>query len=348
MNPNRKRTPGIREFILQNITKDQQDTVSRSAKKFGVTRQTVLRHIRRLADQKAIVVKGAGRKRSYELAPIAGVERQFPLTKDLKEDFLWRNYIRPHLQGVAQNVVGICQHGFTEITNNAIEHSQGTTLKITLAYTPISIRMQIHDNGVGIFKKIQSELHLEDPLHVMLELAKGKLTTDPNQHTGEGIFFTSRMFDDFFITSGNLFFAHRDNRDWLLEDTATPVEGTSVLLEISPQSRRTTKEVFDLFASDQDDLSFSRTHVPVTLARYGDENLISRSQARRLLSRFERFKEVILDFRGVESIGQAFADEIFRVFANEHPDVSMTYVSANDQVEKMILRARNHETERSS
>jgi len=62
------------------------------------------------------------------------------------------------------------------------------------------------------------------------------------------------------------------------------------------------------------DFGFSKTHIPVFLAAYGEDNLISRSQAKRLLVRFERFKEIILDFENVESIGQAFADEIFRVF----------------------------------
>jgi hypothetical protein len=53
----------------------------------------------------------------------------------------------------------------------------------------------------------------------------------------------------------------------------------------------------------------------VRLAKYGNDQLISRSQAKRLLARIELFKIVLFDFSGVETIGQAFADEIFRVFA---------------------------------
>jgi hypothetical protein len=84
---------------------------------------------------------------------------------------------------------------------------------------------------------------------------------------------------------------------------------------------------------------FSRTSVPVTLAQYGEENLVSRSQAKRLLARFDKFKEVVLSFKGVERIGQAFADEIFRVFKKAHPDLSILYIEANHEVEKMIKRA---------
>ncbi len=35
--------------------------------------------------------------------------------------------------------------------------------------------------------------------------------------------------------------------------------------------------------------------------------------------RFERFQTVVLDFTGVEEIGQDFADEVFRVFQRAHP-----------------------------
>ena len=55
--------------------------------------------------------------------------------------------------------------------------------------------------------------------------------------------------------------------------------------------------------------------------------------------KFERFKEVFLDFSAVESIGQAFADEIFRVYATGHPEMKLTAVNANDQVTRMIRRA---------
>jgi hypothetical protein len=222
--------------------------------------------------------------------------------------------------------------------NNVVDHSTGGRLIIQYTSTAASIEIVIIDNGVGIFNKIQEILGLEDSIHVILELSKGKLTTDPKHHTGEGIFFTSRMFDNFAILSGNLFFIHTEpDDDWLIEKQDELFSGTCVRLRINPTSNRTTQEVFDRYTTG-DDYGFTRTHIPVTLARYGDENLISRSQAKRLLARFDRFKEIVLDFRDVEIIGQSFADEIFRVFGNNHPHVHITYVGANEQVEKMIRR----------
>lgn len=79
--------------------------------------------------------------------------------------------------------------------------------------------------------------------------------------------------------------------------------------------------------------------VPVRLARIGDEHLISRSQAKCLLQRVDRFRRVVLDFTGVALIGQGFADEVFRVFANAHPEVELSAVNAEPDVRAMIARA---------
>ena len=125
-----------------------------------------------------------------------------------------------------------------------------------------------------------------------------------------------------------------------MEDRDHPVDGTSVHMEIGPLSTHTTKEVFDRYATDQDDYAFSRTHVLVALAKLSHgEKLVSRSQAKRVMARLERFKEVVLDFEGIEEIGPAFADEMFRVFRSEHPDTHITPINSTDEVLRMIRRA---------
>jgi STAS-like domain of unknown function (DUF4325) len=66
---------------------------------------------------------------------------------------------------------------------------------------------------------------------------------------------------------------------------------------------------------------------------------VARSQAQRLLARIDRFKVVLFDFTDVETVGQAFADEIFRVYVKAHPEVELVPVRASTQVEQMIARA---------
>jgi len=73
-----------------------------------------------------------------------------------------------------------------------------------------------------------------------------------------------------------------------------------------------------------------------------DEKLVSRSQAKRFLDRVDKFKTVIFDFDEVDSIGQAFSDEVFRVFQRRHPDIELLYINTNKNVQKMINRAIKH------
>lgn len=278
-------------------------------------------------------------RRKYEVKPLVNFSTQVSI-QGLEEDKLWRQTVLSLMTNVPANVLQICHHGFTEMVNNAIDHSEGTKLKISVMRTHTLIEIQIGDNGVGIFNKIQKAFNLDDPLHAILELSKGKLTTDPARHSGEGIFFTSRIFDRFAIISGKLSFTHLESdKDWLLEDKDVVFAGTLIQMRINLRSKRNIQQVFDTYTSD--DFSFTKTHVPVFLARYGDENLVSRSQAKRLLARFERFKEIVLDFDNVDSIGQAFADEIFRVFVIQNPAIHLIPINANKQIQKMIAHVKN-------
>lgn len=58
---------------------------------------------------------------------------------------------------------------------------------------------------------------LDLPSHAILELSKGKFTSDPARHSGEGIFFTSRMCDKFEILSKGLFFSGHDGSDYFMK-----------------------------------------------------------------------------------------------------------------------------------
>ncbi|MCC7187301.1 MAG: DUF4325 domain-containing protein [Anaerolineales bacterium] len=340
MNRPQKKTDEIHQFILENVEDHPADITSVTSARFGISRQASHRHIQRLVQEGLLIAHGATRDRKYESKPLVNSTVELPFV-GLQEDRAWREYIRPQLGNLSENVLQICQYGFTEMVNNAIDHSEGTELALQLKRTHKMIEIWVADNGIGIFHKIQKELHLDDQLHAILELSKGKLTTDPKRHTGEGIFFTSRIFDHFSILSGRLHFSHAEpDNDWLVEDTEEIQKGTAVSMKIETTSRRTTKQVFDRFTVDGD-YGFSKTQIPVFLARYGDENLVSRSQAKRLLARFERFKEIVLDFDNVDSIGQAFADEIFRVFVDQHPTIHLNYINASKQVESMINRAKN-------
>ena len=330
----------VRRFILENVEKHPADIANTTAEEFGITRQAVNKHLQKLISENAIIQNGNTRNRTYKLASLVSFREFYPINEKLEEDQVWRKDIATYLTNMPQNVLDIWHYGFTEMFNNAIDHSEGKSIGVSLNKTAINAEIMIYDDGVGIFKKIQTRLDLIDERQAVLELAKGKLTTDPSRHTGEGIFFSSRIFDHFKILSGGVYFSHQfDNEeDWIMEREQFS-SGTYVFMKISNFSTRTIKEVFDEFSS-MDDYGFTKTVVPVKLAQYGDEYLVSRSQAKRLLSRIARFETVLFDFRGVESIGQSFADAIFRVFAEQHPNMKLLDIRANPEVKKMINRAR--------
>ena len=116
---------------------------------------------------------------------------------------------------------------------------------------------------------------------------------------------------------------------------------------IATNQERTARQVYDEYCpeNDEGENAFSKTHVPLSLAKYGSEQLISRSQAKRVLSRFTEFTEVLLDFKGIEFVGQGFADEIFRVFPREHPKTKLHVINTTDQVAALIRLAVRHRQE---
>jgi anti-sigma regulatory factor (Ser/Thr protein kinase) len=335
----------IGEYLLNNVNKHPYNIVHLAASSFNVTRQTASRRIGQLVTAGLIVAEGKTKARKYELKKL--VDKIFPLdvSQGFEEDIIWREQISPLLIGIPQNVLEICQYGVEEMLNNVISHSGANTGWIGVERDATLIVIYVADKGIGVFNKIQQTFGLHDPRHALLELAKGKLTSEQAHHTGEGIFFTSRMFDDFSILSGPLFYRRVNERggDWLIEvEDRQQTDGTLIAMKISIAANQTILEIFNKSASGELNHDFSRTHVPVKLARYGTEQLVSRSQARRVLARFERFKEVLLDFKDVDQIGPAFADEIFRVYQNEHPELLILAMYTSPQVQEMIDRAKNY------
>lgn len=91
---------------------------------------------------------------------------------------------------------------------------------------------------------------------------------------------------------------------------------------------------------DDESAPLNRTVIPVRLAKHEGERLISRALAKRLGHRFERFRDVGLDFTAVEEIGQTFADGILRVFAANHLDIHLVPENTATEVARMIRRVK--------
>ena len=326
----------IRQQALELIAADGRRVGTRLAQACGLSRQVANGYLQTLVRDGLIGAEGTTLAREYRLRTLT-VERRYP-RDGLQEDVVWRELVSPVVARLAQNPRDIWHYAATEMINNAIDHSGSQDVQVSVVLNALWAEVLVADEGEGIFVKIQRALNLHDPREAILELAKGKLTTAPERHTGEGIFFTSRALDFFEIESHHLRFSHAPRADDAIAEQAADTPGTRVRMHLANHSPRILREVFDAF-TDPDEYSFDKTVVPLRLAQYEGEKLVSRSQAKRVAQRFERFKRVELDFAGVSEIGQAFADELFRVFAGAHPAIKITPVNAEPAVAQMIRRA---------
>lgn len=330
--------------LVQTVTVDvaahPRDLTRHYAERYGVSRVAANKYIQKLETEGWIARSGPSTHPVFSPGYRRRVSHLYRL-EGLEEHVLWEKDFKPYF-ALSSTVLSIANHGFTEMVNNAIDHSGGTSVFVWMNQTDTSLQIIVSDDGIGIFEKITSSLGLPDLRQALFELSKGKLTTDPSRHSGEGVFFTSRIFDVFDIEANGLTFNHYDSTglDWLQEKHGTFPDGTSVYMSIALESKRTLNEVYSQFTHAPEDYDFSKTIVPMKLAQFGDEQLVSRSQAKRLIARFDRFRTVILDFDGVQQVGQAFADELFRVYANEHPQVELIPRNMTEQVERMWLRSR--------
>ncbi len=335
--------PAVREFILDNVEHHPNNIAKFAAEALSITPVSARRYLNALVNEGLLTAEGATKARKYELRNF--VEELIPLGigPGFEEHIAWRKHIAPALGDLPKNIREMCEYGVQEMLNNVKDHSSSDKAEVVIIRNANYVELVIHDFGIGIFKKISDACGLSDYREAILELSKGKLTTAPDRHTGEGIFFTSRMFTEFILSANNLVLTHfiKGGGDWLMEvGNGAESSGTTVFLRMSLKEPHTIRDIFGKYELDDDGyLRFGKTHVPVRLALYDNEQLVSRSQARRVLARFNKFSEVILDFGDVPMIGQAFADEIFRVYKIEHPEVRIIPIRAAKPVYSMIKRA---------
>jgi anti-sigma regulatory factor (Ser/Thr protein kinase) len=326
-----KRAEQARELILSLVDEHSHDLIRLVSQALGVTKQNASYHVQKLIAEKQLTRSGKTRRARFFLAPTLIWQKHY--SRQQSESDVWDADVLPQISDLPDNALDIWRYCFTEMFNNAVDHSSGTRITIQLKRTTINAEIAIIDNGVGIFKKIQNAMKFSDVRDAALELAKGKFTTDPARHTGEGIFFTSKVLDAFDISSGGVYFT-----------SVSPMKntkGTAIWMKLRNASDRSRKEVYDAYASPENNYAFDRTVVPVKMAEHSENDLISRSQAKRLLLRIDRFRTVVLDFKNVNQIGQAFADEIFRVFTRRHPGVEVQFINANEDISNMIRRAES-------
>lgn len=242
------------------------------------------------------------------------------------------------MKNLKENVKSLFDYAFSEMLNNAIDHSESKYVEIDVGIDSKSLWFIVSDVGVGVYRNVMKKRRLKNELEAMQDLLKGKTTTQPHAHSGEGIFFTSKTADIYQLDS----FEHSlriDNKtnDIFIGELKPQKIGTKVFWIIGLDTSRHLREVFQKYEFDHSNPDFDKTEVQVRLYTIGTI-YISRSQARRILEGLEKFKSVIFDFVKVPNVGQAFVDELFRVFPQKYPEIKIKAVNMNEAARYMIER----------
>lgn len=266
----------------------------------------------------------------------------------MHEDEVWMSLSENGIlqMNASENAVGATQFAFTEILNNAIDHSRSLNGHVMLGVFDKRVKFVIRDYGVGVFRNVQRAKGLPDEVEAIQMLMKGKTTTMPEAHSGEGIFWVSKLADRFVITSyGYRLIVDNTVQDYTIEKLDKEVRGTEVEFEIAARTEISLEEFFGQYIDEREYAELDMTVVQLGLYREGSM-WISRSQAKRVLRGLERYRRVVIDFAGIDMVGQAFCDEIFRVFEIAHPEIEMGAVNMNESVRLMVERAMRDPTGR--
>jgi hypothetical protein len=334
----------IKKYLLRKISVDDPDLIKKTMDAFGVSVTTVKRYLHEGLEL-GVIESSDERACKYRLKT-----EDFRISLSInqnnnREDNIFITHISPMLYRCNDRAKRIWQYACPEIINNALEHSQGSELNIHVISDTLNTSVIISDNGRGAFNTLLEYMRghgWKNPRieEALVELYKGKITRDREHHSGEGIFFSSKMVDRFILWSDSLIyqtgcFAEQSVIESHLAMYASRLSGhsTTVIMQLENETDRDNTEVFSLY-SDVDE-GFIRTKIPVREACITSDP-VARSQARRICCRLDEFKEVILDFINVEFMGQGFADELFRVYAGAHPEVTLSPINMLPGVGRMI------------
>lgn len=338
----------IRQKILEFIKAKKFVKSADLAKSFGVSRQYIGKALQILTNSGEILKIGSTKSAKYTLPQFLDELSTFKDSrhlkrKGLKEHEVVETFIAqfPGFRSSPENIQSIIRYAFSEMLNNAIEHSKSEIIDVEVAEDHRVIRFVINDFGVGVFRNVMKKGKLKSAFEAMQDLLKGKTTTSPKAHSGEGIFFTSKVVDKFILESfGKKMRIDNVIDDVFFEQQKPSKKGTRVTFSISKNNQRHLNTIFKKFQTKPGSYAFDKTEIRVRLFTMGTV-YVSRSQARRVLSGLEKFSTVLLDFDHVPTVGQAFADEIFRVFKNKHPKIHIETENMNEAVSFMVLRAIN-------
>jgi hypothetical protein len=218
----------------------------------------------------------------------------------LDEHTPWMRDVHPVL-ALKPAVARVAQHVFGELLNNAIDHSGATTVTVSVRQTPTHLHMLVSDDGLGVFTQLARKADLPDA-RAALELAKGRAIT-PQRCSSASTRSSGQA-----RPSSQPRARHRAAPDRRLQRLR--LRGRPARLQPHPgAAARPHRQRHD-----------------ARLPRAGPLGRLAPGALRHRGARFE----------GVDDVGPSFIDEVFRVYAKAHPQVTLSPTKANARVAKLL------------
>ena len=325
----------IKQFILENLTRHQKDIIKAAIHKFGISRQAILKHMHTLISENRVVAYGKTRDRFYELKPRVNYSKTVKISDEFSYIEILQNQILPNLNMLSKNVYDICEFSIMALLSNTIDHANASRLYYKLYVNDNDVHIILSDNGRGIFDHVNRSLQLNNLLTAVIEIAKGHVTSDPENHSGDELRTVIHLFDKVTIDASGLCLTYTNPKQEWTSSVSMQQTGTRFHLEINTKSRRTLQNVFLKIFDHENKM----VRIPVNLVRNGNEQVSSRLQARRLLHNIRDLKKIEFDFHNIDLIGPAFADELVRKTKEKNQSMDIKWINANKMVDVLMSRA---------
>jgi excisionase family DNA binding protein len=146
--------------------------------------------VRRMADEGVIPShRTKGGHRLFDLAKVKNASAARTKTKskainavqndafdlaNLEEDIVWKVILKDLDLDLTGPVEDITSYAFTEMLNNAIDHSKGSIVSVSFWANEKVWAFEIQDDGVGAFSNVMKTFHLANEIEAVAELSKGR------------------------------------------------------------------------------------------------------------------------------------------------------------------------------
>lgn len=121
------------------------------AERLAIDRRSAQQLIASLVQAQWLVRSGSPRRPRYRAGTLRQVVQRCALAEIDSEAF-WDSAFAPYFQ-FTPNVARFVRHAFAELLDNAVRHSGGSSVTVSLCQTATQVQLLVSDDGRGVFER---------------------------------------------------------------------------------------------------------------------------------------------------------------------------------------------------